>query len=234
MESTANQVLLLHGWGGSFEATWQRNGFSTLLEDGGKTVIGVDMLGHGEAPKPHDPEAYADLTIRVVDALPNEPVAGIGFSLGALTLLRSAIAHPGRFERLAIAGVGKNIFDRDHTGASVISEGLDKLLAGADLGDLTQQQRLFAQYAQQPGNDLEALAAIMRRPRGSELSHATLSQIECPVLIVVGEDDFVYPADELVEALPDARQVVLPRTDHFATTDSFGFYDAALEFVGAV
>jgi len=234
MGSTTDHVLLLHGWGGSFEATWQRNGFSALLEDGGKTVIGVDMLGHGEAPKPHEPEAYADLTIRVIDALPDEPVAGIGFSLGALTLLRSAIEHPGRFERLVVAGVGANIFDRDHSGASAISEGLDKLLAGADLGDLTQQQRLFAQYAQQPGNDLEALAAIMRRPPGSELSHATLSQIECPVLVVVGEDDFVYPADELVEALPDARQVVLPRTDHFATTDSFGFYDAALEFVGAI
>ena len=234
MGSTTDHVLLLHGWGGSFEATWQRNGFSALLEDGGKTVIGVDMLGHGEAPKPHEPEAYADLTIRVIDALPDEPGAGIGFSLGALTLLRSAIEHPGRFERLVVAGVGANIFDRDHSGASAISEGLDKLLAGADLGDLTQQQRLFAQYAQQPGNDLEALAAIMRRPPGSELSHATLSQIECPVLVVVGEDDFVYPADELVEALPDARQVVLPRTDHFATTDSFGFYDAALEFVGAI
>ncbi len=231
---TADHVLLVHGWGGSFEATWQRNGFSALLEDGGKTVVGVDLLGHGTAPKPHDPDAYADLTTRIVEALPDEPVAGIGFSLGALTLLRTAIEHPGRFERLVVAGVGRNIFDRDHSGAAAISDGLDRLLAGADLADLTQQQRLFAQYGQQPGNDLEALAAIMRRPPGSELSHQTLSTIECPVLVVVGEDDFVHPADELVEALPDARLVTLPRTDHFATTDSFGFYDAALEFVGAI
>ena len=234
MGTPADHVLLVHGWGGSFEATWQRNGFAALLEDGGKTVIGVDLLGHGTAPKPHEPEAYADLTTRLVDALPAEPVAAIGFSLGALTLLRAAIAHPDRFERLVVAGVGANIFDRDHSGARQISEGLDLLLHGGELGELTQQQRLFAQYARQDGNDLAALAAIMRRPPGSDLTHETLATIECPVLVVVGEDDFVHPADELVDALPDARLVNLPRTDHFATTDSFAFYDAALEFVGAI
>ncbi|MEL6890904.1 MAG: alpha/beta hydrolase [Actinomycetota bacterium] len=230
----SDHVVLVHGWGGSFEATWQRNGFSALLEDGGKTVVGVDLLGHGTAPKPHDPDAYADLTTRVVDALPDAPAAAVGFSLGALTLLRTAIEHPDRFERLVVAGVGANIFAEDHSGAAHISEGLDALLAGGELGELSQQQRLFAQYGQQPGNDLEALGAIMRRPRGSELSHETLSTITCPVLVVVGEDDFVHPADELVDALGDARLVNLPRTDHFATTDSFGFYDAALEFLGAI
>src|SRR6056297_186701 len=176
MGATADHVLLVHGWGGSFEATWQRNGFTALLEDGGKTVIGVDLLGHGDAPKPHEPEAYADLGARIVEALPDEPVAAIGFSLGAITLLRVAISHPQRFERLVVAGVGANIFDRDHAGATHISDGLDRLLAGADLADLTQQQRVFAQYARQDGNDLVALAAIMRRPPGSELGHDTLTR----------------------------------------------------------
>ena len=55
-----------------------------------------------------------------------------------------------------------------------------------------------------------------------------------PVLVVVGEHDFVHPGDELAAAFPNGRLVTLPRTDHFATTESFGFYDAALEFVGAI
>lgn len=230
------QVMLVHGWGGSFEATWQRNGFTALLEDGGKNVIGVDMLGHGEAPKPHDPEAYADLTERVLDALPSngEPVAAIGFSLGAMTLMRAAIANPERFERLVLAGIGRNIFDRDHTGAQRISEGLDALIAGADPASLDQTARLFAQYAQQPGNDLEALAAVMRRPVGTEITHETLAAVTCPVLVVIGADDFAAPGDGLAEAFPDGRCVTLPKTDHFATTESFGFFDAALEFVGAL
>ena len=53
------------------------------------------------------------------------------------------------------------------------------------------------------------------------------------MLIVVGEDDFVHPGDELAAAFPDGRVVTLPRTDHFATPESFGFFDAALDFVGA-
>ena len=54
--------------------------------------MGVDLLGHGTAPKPHEAEAYSDLTERVLDALPDRPVDAVGFSLGAMTLLRLAIA----------------------------------------------------------------------------------------------------------------------------------------------
>ena len=80
-------VLLVHGWGGSYDLTWAQTPLVPLLEDAGRRVIGVDLLGHGEAPKPHDPEAYADLTLRIEEALPDEPVDAVGFSLGAITLL---------------------------------------------------------------------------------------------------------------------------------------------------
>lgn len=231
---SAQTVVLVHGWGGSFESTWQRNGFAALLEDGGKQVIGVDLLGHGSAPKPHDPAEYADLTERVVDALPTEPTAAIGFSLGALTLLRTAIRHPERFDRLVLAGIGRNVFDRDHSGARAIADGLRALIDGADPASLDQTARVFAQYAQQPDNDLEALLAVMERPAGFEIDADGIEQVTCPVLVVVGEHDFVHPGDRLAASFPDGRLVTLPRTDHFATTESFGFFDAALEFVGAV
>lgn len=226
--------MLVHGWGGSFESTWQRNGFTALLEDGGKQAIGVDLLGHGVAPKPHQPEAYADMTERIIDALPPEPTAAIGFSLGALTLLRTAIRHPERFERLVLAGIGRNVFDRDHSGATAIADGLRALIDGADPASLDQTARLFAQYAQQPGNDLHALLAVMERPAGPEIDMAGLAAVTCPVLVVVGEDDFVHPADELAAAFPAGQLITLPRTDHFATTESFGFFDASLEFVDAL
>lgn len=232
--STPDSVMLVHGWGGSFEATWQRNGFTALLEDGGKQTIGVDLLGHGMAPKPHDPEAYSDLTARVVEALPAEPVSAIGFSLGALTLLRAAIQHPNRFDRIVLAGIGSNIFDRDHSGATAIADGLQALIDGAEPSSLDQSQRLFAQYAQQPGNDLHALLAVMRRPASFEINVAGIGDVTCPVLVVVGDQDFAYPADKLAEAFPNGRCLTLPKTDHFATTESFGFFDAALEFVGAM
>lgn len=222
-------VLLVHGWGGSFEATWRRNGFTELLADAGREVIGVDLLGHGEAPRPHEPQAYADLTVRVAEVLPEEPVDAVAFSLGAITTLRLATRHPERFRRLVVAGVGRNVFERDPVGRDRILAGIE---GGADDDD--NVARLFGQYAGQPGNDRVALAALLRAPDDRPLTKEELAAITCPVLVVIGDRDFAGPADELVAALPDARQVILRNVDHFATPESFGFIDAALEFIDAV
>jgi pimeloyl-ACP methyl ester carboxylesterase len=226
-------VVLVHGWGGSFAATWQASGFTALLEDGGKEVIGVDLLGHGEAPKPRDAEAYADLTERVFAAMPDEPVEAVGFSLGALTLLRAAVAQPHRFSRIVLAGIGKNVLERDDAGAKLIVEGLEHVIAGGGTDSLDQTARLFVQYAQQPGNDIEALTAVMRRPSAGDLDPESFATVTCPVLVVVGDKDFVAPGDELAALFPDGRCETLRNIDHFATTEAFGFFDATLEFLDA-
>lgn len=240
MESAqSDAVVLVHGWGGSFAATWQRSGFTALLEDGGKQTVGVDLLGHGTAPKPHDTEAYADLTVRVFEAIdaavgPDGVVEGIGFSLGALTLLRAAIARPERFSRLVLAGIGKNVLERDHPGAQLIVDGLDQAIAGADLESLGNTPRLFVQYAQQPGNDIVALTACMKRPPSVVITAELLASVTCPVLVVVGDEDFVHPGDELASHFPAGRCETLRNIDHFATPEAFGFFDAALEFLDAI
>jgi pimeloyl-ACP methyl ester carboxylesterase len=221
-------VVLVHGWGGSFATTWQRSGFTELLADAGRPVIGVDLLGHGEAPKPHDPEAYADLTGRIEDALPAEPVDAVGFSLGALTLLRLAVRRPEAFRRIVVAGIGRNAFERDDVVRARVLAGLD---GTADPED--NLARLFSQYAAQPGNDRLALAAVMRRDDATALTPAALAAVTAPVLVVLGDRDFAGPADPLVDALPDARLVTLRNVDHFATPESFGFIDATLEFLDA-
>lgn len=222
-------VVLVHGWGGSFATTWRQSGFTELLADAGRPVIGVDLLGHGEAPKPHEPAAYADLTTRVVEALPDEPVDAVGFSLGAMTLLRLAASQPDRFRRLVVSGVGRNLFERDDERARAILAGVE-----GTGGDDDNIGRLFGQYATGPGNDREALAAVLRRPGQHLFTPADLAPVTMPVLVVIGDRDFAGPGDALVEALPDARQVVLRNVDHFATPEAFGFIDAALEFLGAV
>lgn len=227
-------VVLVHGWGGSFATTWQRSGFTALLEDGGKDVIGVDLLGHGTAPKPHDPTAYGDLTARVIDALPAEPVEAVGFSLGAITLLRTAIAHPARFSKLVLAGIGRNVLERDQSGTARILAALDAVIAGDEPDPTEQIPRLFAQYAQLPGNDIAALAAVLRRPENGDFDTSSFAAVQCPVLVVVGDADFVHPGDELAARFPNGRCETLRGVDHFATPEAFGFFDATLEFLDAI
>ena len=60
--------MLVHGFASSFERNWREPGWSDLLSEAGRQVIGVDLLGHGLADKPHDPQAYAHVDDAVVTA----------------------------------------------------------------------------------------------------------------------------------------------------------------------
>jgi pimeloyl-ACP methyl ester carboxylesterase len=221
-------VVLVHGWGGSFLNTWQKSGFTALLEDADRSVIGIDLLGHGQAPKPHDPEAYSDLTTRIVDALPDEPVDAIGFSLGALTLLRLACREPHRFSRLVLAGIGENVFSTAGSSSAIVAA----LQSDGEVDD--NVARLFVQYAEQPGNDKAALLAVMQRPSQGPFTEEQLANVTCPTLVVIGDLDFAGPGDRLAAALPNAQLTTLRKVDHFATPEAFSFIDAALAFLDAV
>lgn len=220
-------VVLVPGFATSAARTWGDNGWIDLLADSGRTAVPLDLLGSGTCEKPHDPEAYIDFEEHLLDRFPAEPVDAIGFSLGARTLLVLATQHPERFSSLIVAGVGRNLFERDQTGDS-IAGAID---GTGDSDDPTV--RYFAQLAQAPDQDPLALAAFLRRPRSVDLTAEMLGTITCPVLIVLGDKDFAGPADPLLHALPAARLVTLRNVDHFATPKDFGFIDAALEHLAS-
>lgn len=223
-------VLLLHGFATSARRTWGDNGWIDLLGDVGREVIAPDLLGHGDAATPHDPAAYASLEGEVATELPDRPVDGIGFSMGARVLLTLAAEQPDRFARLVVAGVGANLFRDDGHG-----ELIARAISGdgdATGGEPNPVVQYFAGLAREPGVDREALAAFMRCPR-PPLDADVLGRVTCPVLVVLGDRDFAGPADPLVDALPDATFHPLRGVDHFATPKDFRFIDAALGFLDA-
>lgn len=220
-------VVLVHGLATSAARTWGDNGWIDLLGDAGRDVHALDLLGHGTAERPHDPEAYDRLEEDLLERMPAGPVDAIGFSLGARTLLLCASAHPERFHSLVVAGVGANLFRRDAT-SDTIADAIEGRAAPDD-----PTARYFATLAEAPDQDPAALAALLRRPHPIPLTDEGLARITCPVLVVLGDRDFAGPADPLLERLPDARLVTLRGVDHFATPKDFGFIDAALSFLGA-
>ena len=224
---TGPEVALVHGFGTSFEATWVGNGWAALLADAGRTVIGVDLLGHGTAEKPTDPDDYRNLEQWVLDVLPPEPVDGIGFSMGAQVLLWLAAHHPDRFGRLVLSGIGRNLFESDVGWRPKMVEAVRTGVA------VTPELRYFAQLPESPGADRTALVAFLERPDRREFTSELLAAVTLPVLVVIGGADLAGPADPLVDALPDATLVVLPGVDHFATPKNFGFIEAALDFIDA-
>lgn len=220
-------VLVVHGWGGSFESTWQSTGFVELLREFGSEPVGIDLLGHGTAPRSSNPQDYVDLSGPIVEHLTGTPVDAIGFSLGALTLLRVACERPGSFRRLVLGGIGRNALEG---GGDDDRRVLIDAIRGRYDGD-ANLPRQFAQYAHRPGNDPESLAAALEAER-SPFSPDELSRIDASVLIVIGADDFAGPGEPLQQAIPGAELVTVPRCDHFALTENFTFFDAVFEFLG--
>ena len=226
--SENNPIVLVHGWGGSFRDTWQKPGIDALLEDMGRTVVPFNLLGHADQEKPSDPEAYVRLPQWFLEQLPqdNPVLDAVGFSLGALTILRALIQCPERFGKVILAGIGDGVFLQSSPNANQrIVDALEgKLSEDDEIG------RMFAHYGNQPNNDLPALIAIMKRPPAEPIDPATLLGIQNEVLVVIGDKDFTFPAERLASAFPNGRLVVLKNTDHFSTPDSFSFIDQILDF----
>jgi len=219
-------IVLLHGFAGSYERTWRQPGVADILGDLGRPLVGIDLLGHGSAAKPHDPAAYAELPAlaraEIDGAAPGGSVDAVGFSLGAQTLLRLVAETPGPFGRVVVAGVGDTSFEvRD---AEVVARALE-----GPPDPENQAGRHLRVLADVPGNDLAALAACLRRPH-QPLTVELLGSIPNEVTVVVGDqDELAGDAQPLVDALPNARLVTLPRTDHASTPESFAFIDVLLD-----
>jgi pimeloyl-ACP methyl ester carboxylesterase len=223
MAQPPTSLVLLHGFASSFDHTWRQNGWVDILGDFDCTAVEVDLPGHGGSPRPVDPGAYAAVEEDVAAGLPS-PTGAVGFSAGAEILLRMAIARPEMFDRLALLGVGDNVFEeRD---ASPIADTLDGDTEPEDV-----QARLFFRLARTTGNDPKALAAFLRRAR-APIRAEELAAVTCPVLVVLGDRDFIPSADRLVAALPAATFHSAPGVDHFATPSNFGVIDATMRFFG--
>jgi pimeloyl-ACP methyl ester carboxylesterase len=219
-------VLLVHGFASSAEHNWRAPGWLDLLAEAGRATIAVDLLGHGRAPRPAAPADYASVEPRVAGAISGyEQVDAVGFSAGALVVLRLAAAEPRRFRRIALLGIG--------AGALAQADPAPVIAALEDEPDPENIPGLvFRRLAEGSGNDRAALVAFLRRPQ-QPLTAADLAGIGSPVLVVLGDQDPAGPGEPLVAALPDARLVTLRGVDHFGTPADVRCMQAVLSFLDA-
>ena len=224
----SHPVVLLHGWGGSFASTFQRNGWLTALESSGRSVFPVDLPGH-VAGASHDPAFYADLTAALDASLPAGGLNLIGYSLGGKLALELASRQPNRFGKIVIGGVGDNLFAPEANGEAV---------AQALIGGLPEEApapvRALVEYSRASGADPGALAAVLRRAPNPVADDGRLGRIEARILIVNGSrDGLAQPDERLRTALNDPTHVLLEGVDHFALPAEAGFKSAALTFLNA-
>ena len=220
-------IVMLHGFATSSQRTWRDTGWADILADEGRQTHLIDLLGHGDAPKPADPQAYANLPEWTLERFPAEPaqVDALGFSMGARLTLTLAASHPQRFRRIVLTGVGNNVFEPDPEHGQMI---LQAIQGHPDPTNPVAQH--FSDLASSPEADREALAAFLQQPR-QPLTPADLQTITCPTLVILGDQDFAGPAEPLAEALPNSELLILPGVDHFATPKQFSCIDAAVNWL---
>ncbi len=226
MTDSLPPTILVHGWGGSYEGTYDRTGWGDAFAKAGRGVIGVDLPGHGRKPASHDPADYGDMASGLDMLAPPGPLDAVGFSLGAKLVLELASRAPSRFRRIVVGGLGDNIFDKDVAGtlAAELERGFP--------AEARARVPVIAKYLDESPSDYLALAAVNRRPANPNADVSRLQAIQSDILIVNGDVDTVaHPNDRLRAALPRARYLSLAGVGHFTLHAEAQFRQAALDFL---
>lgn len=233
--------FLLHGFGAS-TFSW-REVMGPLAEMG--TVVAFDrpafglterpMPGEWEGQSPYAPEAQADLTVGLMDALGVERAVLVGNSAGGTVALLTALTYPERVVGLVLVdaavyvGGGTPGFLRPllntpqmrHLGPLLVRRyrdwGMDFAhSAWHDPSGITPE--VWEGYLKplKAQNWDRALWELTRVSHALDLPER-LREVAVPVLVVTGDDDRIVPTGQsvrLAEALPQADPVVIPNCGH--------------------
>jgi pimeloyl-ACP methyl ester carboxylesterase len=229
-------VILIHGFSRSFADNWVAPGWLDLLTASGFQVVGLDVRGHGQSEKLYRPEQYttpilARDVLNLLDHLAIAQADLLGFSMGGGVALYLGMYHAGRFGKIAVGGAGDAGIYRNHDPAQVarVAEALESTHPESIADPIAWQLRTYAERV--GGNDLGALAALMRTggwPGGIK----EVLPISRPLLFVVAENDqFMTRSDELAALFPHARRVVIPDRNHNTVVGDPRFKEVVLAFL---
>jgi pimeloyl-ACP methyl ester carboxylesterase len=222
-------IVLVHGYCSDYELNWVGSRWQETLSRDGRLVLGLDCRGHGRSEKPHDPAAYDRRTmaadvVRLLDHLDIADADYLGYSMGSRIGLDAVIAHPDRFGRAILGGLGQ-------WGSGGRSDVIARRMRGDASVDDPAAEMFYRFAAARPINDLEALACCILGPQRT-LTGAELAAISVPVAIMVGErDPIARGAPELAAQIAGARFVVIDGRDHMNAVPARQFKDAALAFL---
>lgn len=225
---TVRRVALVHGWGGSGEATWLRAGWADALAEAGFEPVAIDLPGHGPGGGSHDPVDYADMATDLAAMLPAGLWGAIGFSLGTKLLLELELRSPGANGRLVLGGIGDNVFAPERAGPAIVAA----LTGATPPDDQAPAVRALVDYSRLGGSDPLCLAAVLQRPANPVITAARLAGSGAPILLVNSRDDQIaMPDTALRAALPAADYLELAGTGHIGLTAASDFRRAAVGFL---
>ena len=229
MPDIPQRFVLVHGFTQTARS-WDLAGDLLRTELGNvgtdAVTVAVDLPGHGGAPPPPDSDLWAS-----ADRLAEVGGRGtyVGYSMGGRVSLHAALSHPDAVERLVLIGATAGIDDAEERSARRAADGrladhieeigvtafIDEWLRNPLFAGLTDSTALRKDRLR---NTATGLAASLRATgTGTQVPlWDRLSEIECPVLVLVGEHDakFTELGKRLVDGLGHADMVVVSDAGH--------------------
>ena len=219
-------VVLLHGFTQTRQS-WRR----TVAALGGRyRALAPDLPGHGLAAE-RRPASFSACAAYVRALAGDEPFTLAGYSMGGRIALYTALALPGRIQRLVLVGASPGLADP--------AEREERRRADAALADRIEAmpiesfavewgaQALFAgqgervaaaAHADRLRNTPAGLAAALRGLGAGVMPPLweRLGRLALPVTLVAGERDakFRAIAEQMAERLPDARVEIVSGAGH--------------------
>jgi 2-succinyl-6-hydroxy-2,4-cyclohexadiene-1-carboxylate synthase len=237
VDGSGPPLVLLHGFTGSARS-WGEFGKRLAAS---RTVVAVDIIGHGQSDKPADVAAYrmeraARNAVEAVERLGFQAAPWLGYSMGGRLALYIAVAHQERVERLVLIGASAGLAGAEARRARVASDEAlaERIEHGGIEAFVDEWERLplWASQARLPAGVRESIRAgrLANDPRGLAGSlrgmgtgaqpalHDRLATVEIPALLLAGEADERYVAigHELAAALPGGRFEAIPEAGHAA------------------
>jgi pimeloyl-ACP methyl ester carboxylesterase len=209
-------------------------------------VIRYDLRGHGRSAAPSGPStSYEDLR-SVLDALGINRATLVGLSAGTEVATDFALVYPDRVARLVLAAPG--------LGGYVLPPltWAQGVFQAAAAGDAERAATLWAETPIMAMRKNVAAASTVtslvmsnsrlwtfRRTeqRLSPPAIKRLSEIKCPVLVIVGDQDLVHVKDVaslLTSGIAGAKLVTVPGAGHIVNLDAPApFNDAVAAFLNS-
>jgi pimeloyl-ACP methyl ester carboxylesterase len=220
---------------------------SRYLAHHGRSVLAVDLPGHGrsDGPPRDSVEAIADWVIALLDAAGVRRATLIGHSMGSLIAVECAARYPDRITRIVLVGTAFPM--------KVSDELLDATRHDEPLAQDMVNIWSHSAYAQYPSNPAPGFwvmggnLRVMQRQKPGVMyvdfkacndyanGITAAGKVRVPAMLILGRRDVMTPpraAKELAAALADKRVVEIPGTGHALMAEKPDeVLDALREFV---
>ncbi len=240
-------VILIHGSGPGVSARANWRFALPALADSGR-ILAPELLGFGSTtttePVACDVWLWVDQIARFVEGLGIARCSVVGNSLGGAIALGLAVRHPALVERIVTMGTVGVPFP--------ITSGLDQVwgytpglaqmrhLVGLFTWDTryaTDEELVRLRHEASSGDAAARYSALFPAPRqrwvdALAIADVDLATIRVPVLLIHGRDDRIIPWDatslRMLDLLPDARLLLLPRCGHWVQIERRDEFHAAV------